>query len=58
MSTAVMTNRLELHSVADTTLKAATRFWFVGPHRPIGVRVYGGVFLWSFGAAWRFPRME
>jgi len=29
MSTAVMTNRLELHSVADTTLKAATRFWFV-----------------------------
>src|SRR5260370_1064721 len=29
MSTAVMTTRLELHSVADTTLKAATRFWFV-----------------------------
>jgi tetratricopeptide (TPR) repeat protein len=29
MSTAVMTNRLELNSVADTALKAATRFWFV-----------------------------
>ena len=29
MSTAVLTNRLELNSVADTALKAATRFWFV-----------------------------
>jgi uncharacterized membrane protein len=29
MSTAVMTNRLELGSVADATLKAAARFWFV-----------------------------
>jgi len=29
MSTAVWTNRLELDSVADTTLKAAARFWFV-----------------------------
>ena len=29
MSTAVMTNRLELDAVADTVLKAATRFWFV-----------------------------
>jgi tetratricopeptide (TPR) repeat protein len=29
MSTAVMTTRLELNSVADTTLKAATRFWFL-----------------------------
>jgi len=28
MSTAVMTNRLELSSVADTTLKAAAQFWF------------------------------
>jgi uncharacterized membrane protein len=28
MSTAVMTNRLELTSAADTALKAATRFWF------------------------------
>jgi uncharacterized membrane protein len=28
MSTAVLTNRLELSSVADTALKAATRFWF------------------------------
>jgi tetratricopeptide (TPR) repeat protein len=28
MSTAVMTTRLELSSVADTALKAATRFWF------------------------------
>jgi hypothetical protein len=29
MSTAVMTNRLELTSFADTALKAAVRFWFV-----------------------------
>jgi uncharacterized membrane protein len=29
MSTAVMTNRLELSLVADTVLRAATRFWFV-----------------------------
>jgi tetratricopeptide (TPR) repeat protein len=29
MSTAVMTNRLELNSIADTALKAAARFWFV-----------------------------
>jgi uncharacterized membrane protein len=29
MSTAVMTNRLELDSVADTALNAAARFWFV-----------------------------
>jgi uncharacterized membrane protein len=29
MSTAVMTNRLELSAVADTALKAASRFWFV-----------------------------
>lgn len=28
MSTAVMTNRLELDSVADTALKAAARLWF------------------------------
>jgi hypothetical protein len=28
MSTAVMTNRLELDSVAETALKAAARFWF------------------------------
>ena len=28
MSTAVMTNRLELSSVADAALKAAARFWF------------------------------
>ena len=28
MSTAVMTNRMELTSVADTVLKAAARFWF------------------------------
>jgi Predicted membrane protein (DUF2306) len=28
MSTAVMTNRLELSSVSDTALKAAARFWF------------------------------
>jgi uncharacterized membrane protein len=29
MSTAVMTTRLELNSVADTTLKAAARSWFL-----------------------------
>ena len=29
MSTAVLTNPLELSSVADTVLKAAARFWFV-----------------------------
>jgi tetratricopeptide (TPR) repeat protein len=29
MSTAVMTNRLELSSLADSVLKAAARFWFV-----------------------------
>src|SRR5579863_4947671 len=29
MSTAVMTEKLELSSVAETTLKAAARFWFV-----------------------------
>jgi uncharacterized membrane protein len=28
MSTAVLTNRLNLSSVADTTLKSAARFWF------------------------------
>jgi hypothetical protein len=28
MSTAVLTNRLELSSIANTALKAATRFWF------------------------------
>jgi tetratricopeptide (TPR) repeat protein len=28
MSTAAMTNRLELSSIADTALKAAARFWF------------------------------
>src|SRR5580692_8783067 len=28
MSTAVMTNRLELDSVADSALKSAARFWF------------------------------
>jgi uncharacterized membrane protein len=29
MSTLVLTNRLELNSVADTALKTAARFWFV-----------------------------
>jgi len=29
MSTAVLANRLDLNSVADTTLKVATRFWFL-----------------------------
>jgi tetratricopeptide (TPR) repeat protein len=29
MSTAVLATRLELNTVADTTLKAATRFWFL-----------------------------
>jgi hypothetical protein len=37
MSTAVITNRLELDSFADTVLKAATQFWFV-------VAVIGQVF--------------
>jgi hypothetical protein len=41
MSTAVMTNRLELSSVADTALKAAARFWF-------GVTVIGQL---AFGFA-------
>src|SRR5215469_9968580 len=29
MSTAILTNRMELSSVANTALKATTRFWFV-----------------------------
>src|SRR6201997_2399853 len=29
MSTAVLTNRLQLSSVADTALKTSARFWFV-----------------------------
>jgi hypothetical protein len=29
MSAEILTSRLELSSVADTALKAATRFWFV-----------------------------
>jgi hypothetical protein len=29
MSTAVMTHRLELNSVADGALKGAARFWFI-----------------------------
>jgi len=29
MSTAVMTHRLEFHSLADAALKNATRFWFI-----------------------------
>ena len=28
MSTAVISHRLEFHSLADAALKAATRFWF------------------------------
>ena len=28
MSTALLTRRFEINSVADTALKAATRFWF------------------------------
>jgi len=43
MSTAVMTNRLELSSVADTVLKAAARFWF-------GVTVIGQL-LFAFAVA-------
>jgi uncharacterized membrane protein len=43
MSTAVLTNRLELTSVADTALKAATRFWF-------GVTVIGQ-FIFAFTVA-------
>src|SRR5271165_6886925 len=41
MSTAVVTNRFELDSVADTALKAAARFWF-------GVTVIGQL---AFGFA-------
>jgi hypothetical protein len=41
MSTAVLTNRFELDSVADTALKAAARFWF-------GVTVIGQL---AFGFA-------
>src|SRR6267378_4433402 len=37
MSTAVLTNRLELDSIAETALKAAARFWF-------GVTVIGQLF--------------
>src|SRR5712675_2365208 len=37
MSTAVLTNRLELDSIAETVLKAAARFWF-------GVTVIGQLF--------------
>lgn len=43
MTTAVMTSRLELSSVANTTLKAATRFWF-------GVTVVGQL-LFAFTVA-------
>ena len=43
MSTAVMTNQLELSSVADTILKAAARFWF-------GVTVIGQL-LFAFAVA-------
>jgi uncharacterized membrane protein len=43
MSTAVLTNRLELDSVAETALKAAARFWF-------GVTVIGQL-LFAFALA-------
>ncbi len=43
MSTAVLTNRLELSSVADSALKAATRFWF-------GVTVIGQL-MFAFAVA-------
>ena len=43
MSTAVLTNRLELSSVADSTLKAAARFWF-------GVTVIGQL-MFAFAVA-------
>src|SRR5580700_7057807 len=44
MSTAVMTNRLELDSIASTALKAAARFWF-------GVTVIGQlVFAFAIGS--------
>ena len=43
MSTAVLTSRLDLSSVADSTLKAATRFWFA-------VTVIGQ-FLFAFAVA-------
>src|SRR6266550_7535555 len=43
MSTAVLTNRLELSSVADSALKAAARFWF-------GVTVIGQL-MFAFAVA-------
>ena len=43
MSTAVLTNRLELSSVAETALKAAARFWF-------GVTVIGQL-MFAFAVA-------
>lgn len=43
MSTATLSNRFELNSIADTALKAATRFWF-------GVTVIGQ-FVFAFAIA-------
>ena len=58
MSTAVMTNRLELDSVAATALKAAALLVWRHRHRAIGVRLCRSVILRSYRAARRLPRME
>src|SRR5580658_7391465 len=44
MSTAVMTNRLELDSLADAALKAAARFWFAV--------IIVGQLIFAFTVAW------
>src|SRR5579863_3631350 len=57
MSTAVLTSRLELDSVADTALKAAARFWFAVT--VIGQLVFAfTVVLRSYRAARGLPQME
>ncbi|MCU1303186.1 MAG: hypothetical protein JWQ87_3470 [Candidatus Sulfotelmatobacter sp.] len=52
MSTAVMTNRLELNSLAETTLKAATRFWF------LVVLIGQSVFAFSVASFYGLPALR
>jgi uncharacterized membrane protein len=60
MSTAVLTNRIELDSVADTTLKVAARFWFgvtvIGQLAfAIAVAIFYGLTAWRGDYhAWKF----
>jgi uncharacterized membrane protein len=49
MSTAVMTNRLELDSLADTALKAAARFWFAVI--VVGQLIFAFTVAWFYGMA-------